>query len=185
MLLSFSRYPWKKERGAILLFCPGHHTWPLHTASRRPAHVLLDSDDEITVANINATAYTPKSQTGHNTSAHRTRRTRVRRPGLRVYSRNGRFCPPSTTQRTWTEVPANRAPSGWRRSLSGKRPGVTGGRWVTLRSVAAPPRPPGSAGCRWLRTHHSSRLPARYGWQGHLRSRTVPTHKKKAIFPKG
>jgi hypothetical protein len=22
------RHPWKKERGAILLFCPGHHTRP-------------------------------------------------------------------------------------------------------------------------------------------------------------
>jgi Reverse transcriptase (RNA-dependent DNA polymerase)/Endonuclease-reverse transcriptase len=70
------------------------------TASRRPRHVLLDSDDEITLANTNATAHTPQSQISNNTSAHRTRRTRVRRPGLRVYSRNGRFFPPSTTRRT-------------------------------------------------------------------------------------
>jgi hypothetical protein len=68
--------------------------------------------------------------------------------------------------------------------LSGQRPGVTGGRGVTPRGIAEPPGPPGAVGCRWLRTHHSCRLPARYGWQGHLRSRTVLTHKKKALSPK-
>jgi hypothetical protein len=52
-----------------------------------------------------------------------------------------------------------------RRSLSGRRPGITGagGRGVTPRVVAMLPGPPGAAGCRWLRTHHSSRLPTRYG----------------------
>jgi hypothetical protein len=39
--------------------------------------------------------------------------------------------------------------------------------------------PPGAAGCRWLRTHHSSRLPARYGWQGHLLSRRDSLTKNK------
>jgi hypothetical protein len=58
--------------------------------------------------------------------------------------------------------PANRAPSGRRRSLYSRRPVVTGGRGVTPRGVAVPPGPPGEAGCLWLRTHHSSRLPARY-----------------------
>jgi hypothetical protein len=57
--------------------------------------------------------------------------------------------PGSTTRRTWTEVPVNRAPSGRCRALSGKRPGVTGGRGVTPRpagcsrlSLADPPEAP-------------------------------------------
>jgi hypothetical protein len=48
--------------------------------------------------------------------------------------------------------------SALQKSLSGGRPGVTGGRGVTPRGVAALPGPPGAAGCRWLRTHHSFRL---------------------------
>jgi hypothetical protein len=77
--------------------------------------------------------------------------------------------------------PANRAPSGRRRSLSGKRPGETGGPGVTPRGVAAPPGPPSAIGCRWLGTHHSSRLLVRNGLQGHLRSQTVLT--KKTVLP--
>jgi hypothetical protein len=44
-----------------------------------------------------------------------------------------------------THLRINRTPSGRRRSLFGRRPGVTGGRRVTPRSVAAPPGPPGAA----------------------------------------
>jgi hypothetical protein len=76
-------------------------------ASRRPRHALLDSDDEITIANADATAHTQQTHSSHTLLLHRTRRTRVRRPGLHVYSRNtgrglaaGRFSPPSTTRRT-------------------------------------------------------------------------------------
>jgi hypothetical protein len=46
--------------------------------------------------------------------------------------------------------------------LSGRRPGITGGRGVTPLGVAAPPGPSGAAGCRWLSTDHSSLIHARY-----------------------
>jgi hypothetical protein len=71
--------------------CP-HHPNPLvvraaaytpdpapSTANRRPRHILLDRDDDITVANAN-TDTTPNSRHG-TLPRHRTRRTRVRRSG--------------------------------------------------------------------------------------------------------
>jgi hypothetical protein len=145
------RHPWRKERGAILLFCPGHHTkldrnnWTHKKANRGPISALAVavyyscSTGALVGLIGNATAHTPQSQISHNTSAHRTRRTGVRRPGLRLHAQPAIFITLNYQARlSRGSGNRNRAPSGRLRSLPGRWPGVTGGRGLISYRAAGP-----------------------------------------------